>query len=829
MNDNLNNVTILPPFKRFCMTIGELPTSYIDSMTYYESLVWLCNYLQKTVIPTINANGEAVIELQEKYIELKEYVDNYFENLDVQEEINNKLDDMAEQGQLTEIITAYLQMFSVLGYDTKDDLKDAENIVSGSIARTLGDTSYTNGDGHYYKIRDLEEGDVIDDDNLVELTNFPSLVAEKIPDFLSSQLEIKFNVVDDMMNATNLQDGFYCKTLGFYSINDGGSSLYSIRNKTGADNPDYSTLFPIGDDLVAELITNDEMNIKQFGSVGNDDTMDTLAMTNAIANCKVININSDLLLNYIAINKSIILKGNGTITANATQLFGITHDEVIIDDLNIDGNGKTYTIIFNGSKNSKVVNCKFTGTIGHYILVSNASDYATIENNTFSSNASSTTPVVITGSSNVNINENYFINNGGFNIQTRINARKVNITNNHFKNPISIFNHNVSQAENSITFITPKKYARKGVKVNGTFAPSYSLAENDNGYVVSFSNNLSPGDVVTLYGCDSLELININSNSYEINVDNNMMEGTGDSGIVLGADYHNGVLDPSHVTADDYPSNITITNNIIGGCFYAGIAETHKCNNVIIAHNQIKNTALGITESANVYDACIYANGENVVIDSNMFIKQNTDVQNFAIVFRPGANNADRYMNISNNTYVGNFLSRKTAFAANTTNVYKGVNDYEDSYIDLPVLDLSGSWSTKPSDTSYVTYAAFNTGVSRDTANGLISTANAIATIGGSYIDCNLPTNYLKNKIITIEYDVNSADDHSYVRLFVKPGSGSYVDVTDSATTSGWEHHKLQVITGTNLTSALIRVGANSGLATQGYYQNFKCTIQNYM
>jgi hypothetical protein len=31
MNDKLNNnVTILPPFKKFCMTIGELPTSYLD-------------------------------------------------------------------------------------------------------------------------------------------------------------------------------------------------------------------------------------------------------------------------------------------------------------------------------------------------------------------------------------------------------------------------------------------------------------------------------------------------------------------------------------------------------------------------------------------------------------------------------------------------------------------------------------------------------------------------------------------------------------------------------------------------------------------------------
>ena len=96
------------PFKRLCMTIGELPASFVDSMTYYECLAWLVNYLQKTVIPAVNNNAEATKELQEAFITLKAYVDNYFANLDVQEEINNKLDEMATSGELADIIEAYL-------------------------------------------------------------------------------------------------------------------------------------------------------------------------------------------------------------------------------------------------------------------------------------------------------------------------------------------------------------------------------------------------------------------------------------------------------------------------------------------------------------------------------------------------------------------------------------------------------------------------------------------------------------------------------------------------------------------------------------------------
>ena len=104
MNNDLRPINTIPNFKRFCMTIGELPTSYLETMTYYEMLVWFTEYMKNTIIPTINNNGLAVEELQNKYIELKSYVDDYFTNLDVQQEINNKLDEMAQSGELGELI-----------------------------------------------------------------------------------------------------------------------------------------------------------------------------------------------------------------------------------------------------------------------------------------------------------------------------------------------------------------------------------------------------------------------------------------------------------------------------------------------------------------------------------------------------------------------------------------------------------------------------------------------------------------------------------------------------------------------------------------------------
>lgn len=106
MSENLNEVEKLEirPFTKFCMSIGAVPSSYLAGLSIEEQLLWLCSYLENEVIPTVNNNGESVEELQELFTELQTYVTNYFTNLDVQDEINTKLDAMAEAGTLATII-----------------------------------------------------------------------------------------------------------------------------------------------------------------------------------------------------------------------------------------------------------------------------------------------------------------------------------------------------------------------------------------------------------------------------------------------------------------------------------------------------------------------------------------------------------------------------------------------------------------------------------------------------------------------------------------------------------------------------------------------------
>lgn len=125
--------TNLSPFRHFCMTIGHIPTSYKDSMTYYEMLNWLCKYLEETVIPAVDNNAEALTELQALFKQLKEYVDNYFTTTDFQELVNTKLDEMAEDGTLADIINIEIFNKKVDTFNQDSEMTRIFRLIDSSL------------------------------------------------------------------------------------------------------------------------------------------------------------------------------------------------------------------------------------------------------------------------------------------------------------------------------------------------------------------------------------------------------------------------------------------------------------------------------------------------------------------------------------------------------------------------------------------------------------------------------------------------------------------------------------------------------------------------
>lgn len=181
--NNKKNFIKLTPFKMQVLQSFPFIDADFDALTNYELLCKVVEYLNIT-IDNINT-------LDDDFKTLYNYVHDYFDNLDVQEEINNKLDDMAESGELAEIIAQYLEVASVLGFDTLSDLENAENLINGSITRTLGKLTYNDGKGCYYKIRTILNTDVIDGDNIIAITNDNTLVGEKISDYYLNELNTK--------------------------------------------------------------------------------------------------------------------------------------------------------------------------------------------------------------------------------------------------------------------------------------------------------------------------------------------------------------------------------------------------------------------------------------------------------------------------------------------------------------------------------------------------------------------------------------------------------------------------------------------------------------
>ena len=213
----------LKPFRFWCQKV--LPLVYDDSLSYYELLCKVVDYLNKTMedVETLNGDVESInssyLQLQEwvntNYELLVNFVNDYFDNLDVQEEINNKLDVMAEDGTLDELLLPYFNEY-------KSEVNEIVRVQNSSISTQNNKISVLEArmDG----FASLPDGSTAGDAELEDIrVGYDGTTYSSAGDAVRSQVTDLHN---DLNNAFKGLDN--CKILHNGIYNDSGTSTYEV-------------------------------------------------------------------------------------------------------------------------------------------------------------------------------------------------------------------------------------------------------------------------------------------------------------------------------------------------------------------------------------------------------------------------------------------------------------------------------------------------------------------------------------------------------------------------------------------------------------------------
>ena len=223
---NKFNFNKLTPFKWFVLENFPFIEADFDALTEWQLFCKLGKEMNK-IINSENTLGAQMENVTNAFIELQNYVNNYFENLDVQDEINNKLNEMAESGVLQEIISSYLNTKAIFCFDNVEAMKNATNLIDGSYARTLGYYSKNDGGGATYKIRTIINDDIVDEGSIISMSD-ENLIAELIIDSTIKPENFGAHgdgIIDDTINFKkalqfSINNNLNFKALKTYVIND---------------------------------------------------------------------------------------------------------------------------------------------------------------------------------------------------------------------------------------------------------------------------------------------------------------------------------------------------------------------------------------------------------------------------------------------------------------------------------------------------------------------------------------------------------------------------------------------------------------------------------
>lgn len=381
---NQNEYKNLTPFK--CWLFNQINTwgvnnfpfveSDFDELTNYGMLMKMMKALHD-VISNQNEVEQDMTNLFGAFTELQSYVNNYFDNLDLQDEVDTKLDEMAESGELQEIIADYLNSKAIFGFDNVQSMKQATNLIDGSYAKTLGYYEINDGGSALYKIREITNDDVIDDAFIIELSD-NSLIAELI--------YVNINI----------------KQLGAKGDGISDDTLYFQKGL----NKEKEVYIPNSTYIIDNLILNSENKM-----IGENKYLTKLKQKSSSLNNPIIKTNyeDNIQLKNIAI-ENLTIESSGERTSFPIQLLNC--HGIIINNCHINQDGTSSSYLhgvlidkntgFSGQNYlTKIKNCRFSQSK----IKINSTDSYIINNELWGNNLDCALEIVNASTTNISQNE----------------------------------------------------------------------------------------------------------------------------------------------------------------------------------------------------------------------------------------------------------------------------------------------------------------------------------------------------------------------------------------------------------------------------------------
>ena len=618
-----------------------------DALTDYELLCLVVKYLND-VIANQNEQNDSITRMYESFLALQTYVNNtkdtledafntldnyvrtFFENLDVQDEIDHKLDEYVEDGTLEHIIASYLQTQKIYN-TTVEMLADANNLVDGLNVQTLGYYTLNDGGGSFYQITDTESLTEYQED--LENGLFATLIIEN--DSVSvNQFGAKGDGINDDSDAINL-----ALSSKAYNISFKKGNTYMVRGYETGQSEGGTTGLTETTGLIIPSNKNVDLNESTIKCI-----------TNERQNYNVFT---------IAEKENIILK-NGTIIGDrathtgATGEWGygvslrsssnITLDNLKIsecwgDGINLNNNGTASVL----NKNITINNCICDGNRRQGISIENG-DIVNIHDSQFINTGNNSLhtspgagcdiePTSIQNVSNVLFDNCIFNNNYGCGLLIYgATIDKVNVIN------CKIIN-NLQQGSNASLSI-------RGA-TNVTLENNYLKANN-----TYFSNQSNTGENCKIINNTFIDSINafspVSLNNGQLFIENNKFYNT------LPMPY-NSVIEGIAATTENKNNTFIIKNNYFE-------SNTENITSIIIRAGSKFEKAI-IENNTFKYGARHIITGDSCIISNNNFIASS----NYSIGLLTG--NTNQVSILQNNTF------EECSYATNNAGIISNLNN----------------------------------------------------------------------------------------------------------------------------------------------------------